>query len=386
VKNKSKYCIKINSEYNKSMPLLRWQAAALALLVPSITFASSGFSEGVIPFAGTATTSLPDAINAIATAFLVLTTTLALIVLVVGGMHYILSQGDEEKTEKAKKTMVGALMGLLVIGLSGAGVNCVLNMINGKGCGGGGGDSVRVAVAPPQSLPPDALFGGNLPLAQEPVGGSGNEIICQPCQLTCMINQATGAGRIEAKPLCNVKWRLVGKSCRCDDIPKDNRAGLTQKACKAIGGEVNQQQEKCGKGKWWLTGGPALNCRSEQLTDDESTSWGNGQCLAALPKAEIETSATSCTCECEGRLTGKMLCKYNREPRDCRLEDQIFTVDFKNAVKPKKSCKELNGEMAIKNAAGRIIPICNGYSSASLNSRELGIARECVATNPSKTQ
>lgn len=54
---------------------------------------------------------------------------LALVALVWGAVMYITSLGDESRIEKAKKIILYALLGLLVLGVAGIAVNVVINLI-----------------------------------------------------------------------------------------------------------------------------------------------------------------------------------------------------------------------------------------------------------------
>ncbi|MGH9856881.1 MAG: hypothetical protein ACRD4B_03455, partial [Acidobacteriota bacterium] len=58
--------------------------------------------------------------------FLVLVSIVALIVIIIGGVRYIASRGDDTATASAKKTILYAVIGLLVIGLAAAIVNFVI--------------------------------------------------------------------------------------------------------------------------------------------------------------------------------------------------------------------------------------------------------------------
>jgi len=61
---------------------------------------------------------------------------LAVLFVVIGGITYLTARGDEEQTTKAKKTIVNALIGIIVIILSYVIVNVIVNLVN---CGFGGG-------------------------------------------------------------------------------------------------------------------------------------------------------------------------------------------------------------------------------------------------------
>jgi hypothetical protein len=72
--------------------------------------------------------------------FLGLIALLAAIILVVAGVRYIISQGDDKAVEKAKNTILYAVIGLIVIGLAAITVNFVVSAIR---AGGGAGQNQR---------------------------------------------------------------------------------------------------------------------------------------------------------------------------------------------------------------------------------------------------
>ena len=52
------------------------------------------------------------------------------VVIVVAGIMYITSMGNPERVGQAKKTLVGAIIGLIIVVLSATMVNIVINLIN----------------------------------------------------------------------------------------------------------------------------------------------------------------------------------------------------------------------------------------------------------------
>lgn len=102
----------------------RLLAAAASFAVPAITLAQG--LTGTTPFAGTARGGLIPAIITIVNIFLVLAGLVAAIFMVIGGVQYIISRGDEGEVEKAKNTILYAVIGLVVIGISAAIVNFVV--------------------------------------------------------------------------------------------------------------------------------------------------------------------------------------------------------------------------------------------------------------------
>ena len=101
------------------------------LVVPGIALAQGqGLAENVIPPIGTQTGSnLSLAITNILNSLLVLVAIAALVMLIIGGVRYIFSGGDEEKAAAAKNTILYALVGLVVIALAAVAVNFILQAV-----------------------------------------------------------------------------------------------------------------------------------------------------------------------------------------------------------------------------------------------------------------
>lgn len=83
------------------------------------------------------TKSLITTIVNIVNALLVLMGVVASIYLVLGGIRYVISEGDEKQTEKAKNTIIAAVIGIIVIGLSAVIVNFAIGVV-GESSGGSG--------------------------------------------------------------------------------------------------------------------------------------------------------------------------------------------------------------------------------------------------------
>lgn len=103
--------------------------ALLAWAMPVVALAQ-GFGP-VQGFAGTSQSDLITSIYTIINIFLVLAAIVAVIFLILGGIQYITSQGDEEKATKAKNTILYAVIGLIVIGISAAIANFAIGSIPG---------------------------------------------------------------------------------------------------------------------------------------------------------------------------------------------------------------------------------------------------------------
>ena len=106
--------------------ITRVTATGAALATPLTAFAQL---SGTQPFAGTAQGGLIDAVTTIVNIFLILAGLVAAIFLIIGGVQYITSRGDEDAAEKAKNTILFAVIGLVVIGLAAAIVNFVVGAI-----------------------------------------------------------------------------------------------------------------------------------------------------------------------------------------------------------------------------------------------------------------
>lgn len=78
---------------------------------------------------GTGVTGVKAAIVKVINFFLALVGLLAVIVLIIAGIRYIISLGDESAAEKAKRTILYAVIGLIVVGLSAVIVNFILAVV-----------------------------------------------------------------------------------------------------------------------------------------------------------------------------------------------------------------------------------------------------------------
>ena len=109
---------------------------ALAI-VPLTGFAQSddifgGFEPGDVPQLESETQTLSDLITKILRVLLSIVGLVAVVFLVWGGFKYMSSQGDEEKTGDAKKTIVNALIGVVIVILAYALVVIVYNVVSGR--------------------------------------------------------------------------------------------------------------------------------------------------------------------------------------------------------------------------------------------------------------
>lgn len=96
----------------------------MSLVLPLVVSAQ-GFSP-VTPFAGTSTGTLIQAITNIVNALLALAAVIAAIFVIIGGVRYVTSQGDEDASEQAKGTVLYAIVGIIIIALSAVIVNYII--------------------------------------------------------------------------------------------------------------------------------------------------------------------------------------------------------------------------------------------------------------------
>jgi hypothetical protein len=105
----------------------------MLLNIPAVSFAQvRQFGDEFEAPAGTQGGSdIVTATITIMNGLLVLAALAALIVIIIGGVRYIFSQGDEENAVKARQSIVYAVVGLIVIGLAAVLVNFIFNVIKG---------------------------------------------------------------------------------------------------------------------------------------------------------------------------------------------------------------------------------------------------------------
>lgn len=104
-------------------------------LLATPTLALAQFPDSTTGFSGTAAgndaQAVIDAVVAIINALLALAGIVAIIFIVIGGVRYLTSQGDEDAVALAKNTIIYAVIGLLVIFVSAVVVNLVLSSAAG---------------------------------------------------------------------------------------------------------------------------------------------------------------------------------------------------------------------------------------------------------------
>lgn len=105
---------------------LRFVTSTYAMFLPLVALAQL---TPVNPPAGTAQSDLGTALFSLVNIFLILVGVVATIILIYGGVQYIISRGDDGAVEKAKNTILYSVIGIIVIGLAAAIVNFVIRAI-----------------------------------------------------------------------------------------------------------------------------------------------------------------------------------------------------------------------------------------------------------------
>jgi hypothetical protein len=112
-------------------------AAILAWLLPVVVFAQqvqnglngSGlrnlFGSGGL----TGATSAEDLIVRVLRVLLFFAGGIAVLFLIIGGYWYITSAGNEEQAEKGRKTLINAIIGIVIIVLSYVIINVIVNLV-----------------------------------------------------------------------------------------------------------------------------------------------------------------------------------------------------------------------------------------------------------------
>lgn len=113
--------------------------AAMALVVFPVAAQIKTVEGGSFGLAqGTSIHDLISIITSIVNVVLGLAGIIAAIAIIYGGFMYITAAADEDNAEKGKKIIMWAIIGLIIIGLSGAIVNFVVGTPRGGGSTGPG--------------------------------------------------------------------------------------------------------------------------------------------------------------------------------------------------------------------------------------------------------
>jgi len=119
--------------------------AVLILILPNVSFAQNS-DQNLSDFANSAgietTSSLPTIIGRIVQVFLAVLGIILILLIIYGGWIWMSSAGDPAKIEKAKKIIINAIIGVIVVSLAFAIATFVMNALSGTGIRGGRGSVI----------------------------------------------------------------------------------------------------------------------------------------------------------------------------------------------------------------------------------------------------
>jgi hypothetical protein len=127
----SKSTTKGGEKHMKFHKVLLTLVAVSLLATPTFALAQASGAGFVAfsGFSGTAGGTLLGAITNIVNTLLTLAAVIAVIFVIIGGVRYITSQGDEDASLLAKNTIIYAIIGVIVIALSAVIVNFLLGAV-----------------------------------------------------------------------------------------------------------------------------------------------------------------------------------------------------------------------------------------------------------------
>ena len=128
---------KIKKYFGKSILGLAWAA-----VFPAVALAADNVQSGLSKIQGEFGTSrifnannVLDLIVSIIRILLMFSGAVAVLFVIIGGFQYITSGGNEEQAEKGKKTLINAIIGVIIIILSYTIINVIVNTV--QNCTGG---------------------------------------------------------------------------------------------------------------------------------------------------------------------------------------------------------------------------------------------------------
>lgn len=129
----------------KLLKLVKYLPALIILAMPFAAFAAvaGGGVSGGLNASGlrsefglgglNGATTLSELILGIIRYMLLFAGSIAVIFIIIGGYQYVTSGGNEEQAEKGRKTLVNAIIGIVVIVLAYVIVNVIANLVGGVG-------------------------------------------------------------------------------------------------------------------------------------------------------------------------------------------------------------------------------------------------------------
>lgn len=134
---------KFNSVKNK----IKYLAALAALFFPGLVLAQDNQVQAGLQNSGlfglfgtgglTGATSVTQLITEILDIMLIFAGAVAVFFVIVGGYQYLTSAGNEEAAEKGRKTLVNAIIGVVVIVMAFVIINVIVNLVSSGSSGAG---------------------------------------------------------------------------------------------------------------------------------------------------------------------------------------------------------------------------------------------------------
>jgi hypothetical protein len=120
---------------------IKFLTAPLALALPLIAFAQNAVQDGLgrsglQPLFGFGTgglsssQSLSELIGNAIKIFLTFSGAVAVVFVIIGGFYYLTAQGNEEQAEKGKKTLINAIIGVIIIIMAYVIINVITNLVS----------------------------------------------------------------------------------------------------------------------------------------------------------------------------------------------------------------------------------------------------------------
>ena len=124
----------------KISKFIKYPAALALLAMPLLAAAQGAVQDGLnnsglrsyFGFSGlNSASSLSQLIVGIVNIMLLFAGSIAVIFVIVGGYQYVTSGGNEEQAEKGRKTLVNAIIGIVIIVLAYVVINVISNLVGG---------------------------------------------------------------------------------------------------------------------------------------------------------------------------------------------------------------------------------------------------------------
>ncbi len=126
----------------KLLKLFKFAAVAAVMVAPALALGYNEVQNGLqgSPLQGifgtgglTSSQSLTELITNGIRLMLLFAGAIAVVFVIIGGYQYLTSGGNEEQAEKGQKTLLNAIIGVVVIVLAYVIINVIVNLVSGNG-------------------------------------------------------------------------------------------------------------------------------------------------------------------------------------------------------------------------------------------------------------